>query len=108
MTERKRVSDQAEHRQADEDQAEGTFTIVNVRGLHARAATKLVQLAARHRCEVELEKDGQRANAKSIMGVLLLCGGMGTRLTVRARGPDAREAVEAIGALIEARFGEDR
>lgn len=88
--------------------AEGTFTIVNELGLHARAATKLVQLAARHRCEVELEKDGQVANAKSIMGVLLLCGSPGSRLTVRARGPEAAEAVEAIGALIAARFGEER
>lgn len=87
---------------------EGTFTIVNELGLHARAATKLVQLASRHRCEVELEKDGQSANAKSIMGVLLLCGSPGSRIRVSARGPDARAAVEAIGALIASRFGEER
>ncbi|AKF05946.1 HPr family phosphocarrier protein [Sandaracinus amylolyticus] len=88
--------------------AEGTFTIVNELGLHARAATKLVQLASRYRAEIELEKDGQLANAKSIMGVLLLCGSPGARLTVRGRGPDARAAVDAIGALISARFGEER
>ena len=52
----------------------GRFEIVNDLGLHARAATKLVHLASRFRAEVELEKDGQRANAKSVMGVLLLCG----------------------------------
>lgn len=88
--------------------AEGTFEIVNELGLHARAATKLVQLASRYRAEVELEKDGQRANAKSVMGVLLLCGAKGTKLTVHAQGDDARDAVEAIGALIAGRFGEER
>jgi phosphocarrier protein len=87
--------------------AEGTFEIVNVLGLHARAATKLVQIASRHRAEVELELEGQRANAKSVMGVLLLACGMGAQLIVRARGEDAESAVRAIGELIASRFGED-
>jgi phosphocarrier protein len=87
--------------------AEATFEIVNVLGLHARAATKLVQIASRHRADIELELDGQRANAKSVMGVLLLACGMGQRLTVRATGEDADAAVSAIGALIADRFGED-
>ncbi|MCB9591922.1 MAG: HPr family phosphocarrier protein [Sandaracinaceae bacterium] len=87
--------------------ARGTFEIVNERGLHARAATKLVQLASRFECEVDLEKEGQRANAKSVMGVLLLCGAKGTSVTVIAEGADAQSAVDAIGALIAARFGED-
>ena len=88
--------------------ATGTFEIVNTLGLHARAATKLVQLASRHRADVELELDGQRANAKSVMGVLLLACGMGSRLIVRATGEDAVAAVDAIGALIASRFGEDQ
>lgn len=88
--------------------ARGTFEIVNERGLHARAATKLVQLASRFAAEVDLEKDGQRANAKSVMGVLLLCGAKGTRVTVIADGADESDAVAAIGALIAARFGEDQ
>ncbi|MBZ0116758.1 MAG: HPr family phosphocarrier protein, partial [Sandaracinaceae bacterium] len=54
------------------------------------------------------EKDGQTANAKSVMGVLLLCGAKGTRVTVRATGEQAEEAVRAIGALIASRFGEER
>lgn len=87
--------------------AQGTFEIVNARGLHARAATKLVQLAATFEAEVELEKDGQRANAKSVMGVLLLCGARGTKVSVLADGADAGAAVEAIGELIASRFGED-
>jgi len=88
--------------------ASGTFEIVNERGLHARAATKLVQLAARYDCEVELVKDGQRANAKSVMGVLLLCGAKGTRVSVHADGAGAQDVVDAIGALIADRFGEER
>jgi phosphocarrier protein HPr len=85
-----------------------SFEIINDLGLHARAATKLVQLATRYASEVELEKDGQRANAKSVMGVLLLCGAKGTRVTVHAKGPDAHDAVAAIGQLIAKRFGEER
>lgn len=82
--------------------------IVNELGLHARAATKLVQLASKFASEVDLENDGQVANAKSVMGVLLLCGGPGVTITVRARGEDAEAAVEALAALIAGRFGEGR
>lgn len=106
MSER-RVGDGGAER-AEDERVERSFTIVNELGLHARAATKLVQLASRHRSEIEIEKDGQLANAKSIMGVLLLCGSQGSRITVRARGPDARAAIDAIGALITSRFGEER
>ena len=87
--------------------ARGRFEIVNNLGLHARAATKLVQLAARFHCEIDIVRDGQRANAKSVMGVLLLCGAKGTIVEVSATGPDAEEAVSSIGALIAQRFGED-
>lgn len=87
--------------------AEGVFEIVNKLGLHARAATKLVQIASRHQASIELELEGQRANAKSVMGVLLLACGLGAHLTVRAVGSDAEAAVQAIGALIRDRFGED-
>ncbi len=86
--------------------ARGTFEIVNELGLHARAATKLVQLASTFGCEVELEKGGQRANAKSVMGVLLLCGSQGSVISVEARGDGAEEAVRQIGQLIDDRFGE--
>jgi phosphocarrier protein HPr len=88
--------------------AEGRFTVVNELGLHARAATKLVQLASRYEADVQIEKDGQVANAKSIMGVLLLCGSPGSILTVRASGVGAHEVVSAIGRLIAERFGEER
>jgi phosphocarrier protein len=85
-----------------------SFTIINVRGLHARAATKLVQLAGRYPCTITVSgPDGQDANAKSVMGVLLLCGSQGTVIDVRAEGAQAKAAVDAIGDLIAGRFGED-
>lgn len=84
------------------------FKIINQLGLHARAATKLVQLASKYPCEVEVARDDQSANGKSVMGVLLLCGSKGTVIEVRAKGERAEECVEAIGALIADRFGEGR
>lgn len=91
---------------ADPRRATGTFEIVNKLGLHARAASRLVHLASSFPCEVVLSKQGQEANAKSVMGVLLLCGARGTRLRVEAVGERAQEAVERIGQLISDRFGE--
>ncbi len=86
--------------------ATGKFVIVNQLGLHARAATKLVQLASKFPCEVEVARESQSANGKSVMGVLLLCGSKGTSIDVRARGERAEECVRAIGQLIEDKFGE--
>jgi phosphocarrier protein len=83
-----------------------TFEIINKLGMHARAATKMVQMASRYRCDIQVEKDGHSANAKSVMGVLLLCGHQGSKIDVIARGDDAEEAVHAIGELIANRFGE--
>lgn len=88
------------------ERAVGKFTIINDLGLHARAATKLVQLASKFPCEVMLSHAGQSANAKSVMGVLLLCGSKGTVLEVAATGSRADECLEAIGDLIANRFGE--
>ncbi|HTJ82008.1 MAG TPA: HPr family phosphocarrier protein [Polyangiaceae bacterium] len=86
---------------------EASFEIVNARGLHARAATKLVQLAGRFPCDVTLfGEDGEPVNGKSVMGVLLICGARGTIVKVRAEGQSARECVTAIGELIADRFGE--
>jgi len=86
--------------------AKREFTIVNDLGLHARAATKLVQLASKYPCEVYVSHAGQAANAKSVMGVLLLCGSKGTTVEVSAKGDRADECVTAIGELIASRFGE--
>jgi phosphocarrier protein len=85
----------------------GTFEVKNKLGLHARAATKLVQLASRFSCEIVISRAGQEANAKSVMGVLLLCGSRGTKLDIEATGDGAEQAVNALGRLIDERFGED-
>jgi phosphocarrier protein HPr len=86
--------------------ARGKFEVRNKLGLHARAATKLVQLASRFPCEIVVSREGQEANAKSVMGVLLLCGSKGTLLDVVATGDNAEQAVDEIGRLISERFGE--
>ena len=87
-------------------EASGRFTVVNQLGLHARAATKLVQLATRYPCDVEVAREDQSANGKSVMGVLLLCGSKGTVIEVSAKGERAQECVDAVGELIASRFGE--
>jgi phosphocarrier protein len=88
------------------ESAAGKFIIVNALGLHARAATKLVQLATRFPCDVQVARQEQVANGKSVMGVLLLCGSRGTVIEVTATGERAQECVDAIGALIADKFGE--
>jgi phosphocarrier protein HPr len=90
------------------ERAQATFEIINERGLHARAAVKLTQLAQKFPCEVTLSHEAQVANGKSVMGVLLLCGSKGTQLSVLAEGAQAGEAIAAIGELIANRFGEPK
>jgi phosphocarrier protein len=80
--------------------------IVNKLGLHARAAAKLTQLAARYQCEVSLARSGRKVNAKSIMGVMMLAAGKGSRIVLETEGPDESEAMSAIVALIGDCFGE--
>ena len=84
--------------------------IVNDLGLHARAASKLVQLTAKYPVEIKIGREDMMVNAKSIMGVLMLAACKGTELTVTASGDDdkAAAALEAIADLIAQRFGEDR
>jgi phosphocarrier protein HPr len=88
--------------------AEADFEIVNELGLHARAATKFVQTANKFKSDIDVEKDGQKVNGKSIMGVLMLVASKGTSIRVRARGDDADACVEALGELVRGRFGEDK
>ena len=90
------------------ERVERSVMIQNELGLHARAATKLVQIAAKFPCEVTVAKDGHEVNGKSIMGVLMLVASKGTMVTVRAKGERAGEAVAAIVALIEDKFGEGK
>lgn len=86
-----------------------TITIQNRLGLHARAASKLVQLAAQHPVELEIGREDMMVNAKSIMGVLMLAAAQGTELTLRAQGDEAqgRSALRALEELVDGYFGED-
>ncbi|WNG40363.1 HPr family phosphocarrier protein [Archangium minus] len=88
--------------------AEGTFEIINALGLHARAAAQLVQVANRYKSEVSLMCEGQKANAKSIMGVLMLAAAQGMQVTVTCKGEDAEACLQDIQKLIANRFGESK
>jgi phosphocarrier protein len=80
--------------------------IVNKLGLHARAAAKLTQLAAKFNSEIHIERAGRKVNAKSIMGVMMLAAGKGSRVQLYTEGADEGEAIEALAALIGNYFGE--
>lgn len=81
-------------------------TINNKLGLHARASAKLTKLAGGFACDVHMSRNGRRVNAKSIMGVMMLAAGMGSEVEIEADGADEAQALAAIVALIDDRFGE--
>ena len=81
--------------------------IVNRLGLHARAAAKLVTLAARFHSEVRIRKDGREVSGKSIMGVLMLAAAQGSTITLIADGDDAQQVIDALAELVANRFDED-
>ena len=85
---------------------EQEIEIVNKLGLHARASAKLTQLAAKFQSDVWMTRNKRRVNAKSIMGVMMLAAGKGAKVTLEAEGPDEKECVEALAALINDKFGE--
>ena len=80
--------------------------IVNKLGLHARASAKLTQLAAKYQCDVSLARNGRKINAKSIMGVMMLAAGKGSRVVLETHGPGETERLGAMTALIGDYFGE--
>ncbi|MEJ2478689.1 MAG: HPr family phosphocarrier protein [Acidihalobacter sp.] len=82
-------------------------TIVNRLGLHARAAARFVNLASQYEAAVEVERNGQRVNGKSIMGVMMLAAAQGSSIKLHADGGDAEDALNALTELIAQRFGED-
>ena len=84
----------------------GDAPIINKLGLHARASAKLTQLASSVPCEVWLERNGRRVNAKSIMGVMMLAAARGSTITIDTQGEGADEALQAIQELVADRFGE--
>jgi phosphocarrier protein HPr len=86
---------------------EKDIAVVNRLGLHARPAAMFVRIASRYRAEVWVAKEGEEVNGKSIMGLMMLAAGQGSKLRIRCEGPDADKAMEEIEELIKARFNED-
>ena len=84
-----------------------TVEIVNKRGLHARASAKFVKMAATFDAEVMVSKDGHSVDARSIMGLMMLAAGPGCCIEIVAEGKEANDALEALTALVAARFDED-
>lgn len=83
------------------------ITIINRLGLHARAAARFVNLASQYTASIEVERNGQSVNGKSIMGVMMLAAAQGSSIKLRADGDDAEDALNALNELIAQRFGED-
>ncbi len=94
-------------RKAAGEKIEKDIAIVNRLGMHARPAAMFVRIASRFRCEVWVEKEGEEINGKSIMGLMMLAAGQGSKLHVRCEGSDAAQAMQELEALIAAKFNED-
>ncbi|WP_019995977.1 HPr family phosphocarrier protein [Aureimonas ureilytica] len=84
-----------------------TLTIVNRKGLHARASAKFVQLAESFDAEITITRDGMTVGGQSIMGLMMLAAGQGTTIDVSAEGREAEAAMQAIADLVANRFGEE-
>jgi phosphocarrier protein HPr len=89
------------------EKAEKEITIVNRLGLHARPAAMFVRIASKYRCEVWVAKEGEEINGKSIMGLMMLAAGQGSKLKIRCEGPDAKDALCELEQLINSKFNED-
>ena len=90
-----------------DQKVEKEIPIVNRLGLHARPAAMFVRIASRYRSEIWVSKEGEEVNGKSIMGLMMLAAGQGSKLRIRSEGPDAEKAMEELEGLINARFHED-
>jgi phosphocarrier protein len=94
-------------RKADDVKITKELIVVNKLGIHARPAALFVKTANRFECEIFVEKDGETVNGKSIMGLMMLAAGPGSKLLVRAEGQDAARAVVEIESLLRRKFDED-
>ncbi len=97
----RRTSSQQEQKVSKE------ITILNRLGLHARPSAMFVKVCSRFKCDVWVEKDGEQVNGKSIMGLMMLAAGQGSKLLVTCEGPDAEKAVVEIEALVARHFDEN-
>lgn len=101
------VSKQLERTRVREMIRTKTFEIKNKLGLHARAAAKIVNVSRKYKARIYFERDGRVVNGKSLLSILTLACPMGSRVTIRAEGADAQEALQELEMLIEDKFGED-
>ena len=83
------------------------LTISNKLGIHARPAALFVKTANRFACEIFVEKDGEKINGKSIMGLMMLAAGPGSKVTLHVRGADAAQAIVELEALVQRKFDEE-
>ncbi len=97
----------AEDRQPEERAVRRRVTIVNTRGLHARAAARFVKTAVMFAAEISVSKDSTVVSGSSIMGLMMLAAGPGCDIEVEARGVEAEQAIEALTALVANKFDED-
>jgi len=91
----------------DNEIYEQTVEITNKLGIHARPAALFVKEAGRYKSDVFVVKNGQEVNGKSIMGVMMLAVECGSKITIRARGPDREQAVQALVSLVQSKFDEE-
>lgn len=91
----------------DEQRLTRNLFIQNQLGMHARPCGKFVRISQRFQAQITVEKDGDEVNGKSIMGLMMLAAGQGTKLRVTAEGPDARAAINELEHLVQNRFDED-
>lgn len=89
------------------DRVEKEVTVVNRLGMHARPAAMFVRIASHYRADIWVEKDGEQINGKSIMGLMMLAAGQGSKLIIRCEGPDADRAMQELEQLIAGKFSED-
>jgi len=94
-------------RTATAQKIEKEISIVNRLGLHARPAAMFVRIASRYRSEIWVSKEGEEVNGKSIVGLMMLAAGQGSKLRIRCEGPDADNAIEELEGLINAKFNEE-
>jgi len=94
-------------RKADDVKITKEFVVINKLGIHARPAAMFVKTANQFECDIFVEKDGEKVNGKSIMGLMMLAAGPGSKLTIYAEGQDAARAVVEIESLIKKKFNED-
>lgn len=92
---------------ADEKEISRNITIVNKLGIHARPAAMIVKLANQFKSDIFIEKDNERINGKSIMGIMMLAAAKGSKITVYAKGEDSETVLEEFEKLFESKFGEE-